>query len=46
MGSMGAVRYGQCTRYLTGLKIGQRVTVSINPSVMKVRSFASDSEAG
>ena len=33
----GARRYGQCTRYLAGLKIGQKVTVSIKPSVMKVR---------
>ncbi|KAF8264959.1 hypothetical protein EI94DRAFT_1737250 [Lactarius quietus] len=32
----GAQRYGQCTRYLAGLKIGQKVTVSIKPSVMKV----------
>ncbi|KAH9960514.1 assimilatory sulfite reductase [Russula dissimulans] len=38
----GAVRYGQCTRYLAGLKIGQKVTVSIKPSVMKVRSIASE----
>lgn len=35
----GARRYGQCTRYLAGLEIGQKVTVSIKPSVMKVRSF-------
>ncbi|KAG5219910.1 assimilatory sulfite reductase [Salix suchowensis] len=32
----GAPRYGQCTRYLAGLKVGQKVTVSIKPSVMKV----------
>ncbi|KAG2013484.1 assimilatory sulfite reductase [Coprinopsis cinerea AmutBmut pab1-1] len=32
----GATRYGQCTRYLAGLKIGQKVTVSIKPSVMKL----------
>ncbi|KIJ20125.1 hypothetical protein PAXINDRAFT_67312 [Paxillus involutus ATCC 200175] len=32
----GKSRYGQCTRYLTGLKIGQKVTVSIKPSVMKL----------
>jgi len=32
----GVVRYGQCTRYLAGLKIGQKVTVSIKPSVMKL----------
>jgi len=29
-------RYGQCTRYLNSLKIGQKVTVSIKPSVMKL----------
>ena len=34
--SLGTVRYGQCTRYLAGLKVGQKVTVSIKPSVMKV----------
>ncbi|KAF7776050.1 hypothetical protein Agabi119p4_4443 [Agaricus bisporus var. burnettii] len=32
----GETRYGQCTRYLAGLKIGQKVTVSIKPSVMKL----------
>ncbi|KAH9002362.1 assimilatory sulfite reductase [Lactarius hatsudake] len=32
----GSPRYGQCTRYLAGLRIGQKVTVSIKPSVMKV----------
>ncbi|CAE6516091.1 unnamed protein product [Rhizoctonia solani] len=32
----GTPRYGQCTRYLAGLKIGQKVTVSIKPSVMKL----------
>lgn len=32
----GSLRYGQCTRYLAGLKIGQKVTVSIKPSVMKL----------
>ncbi len=42
MGLLGITRYGQCTRYLAGLKIGQKVTVSIKPSVMKVRSFASE----
>ena len=35
---LGSPRYGQCTRYLAGLKVGQKVTVSIKPSVMKVRS--------
>lgn len=33
---LGSPRYGQCTRYLAGLKVGQKVTVSIKPSVMKV----------
>lgn len=42
MDFVGTIRYGQCTRYLAGLKIGQKVTVSIKPSVMKVRSFTSD----
>ncbi|KIY52353.1 hypothetical protein FISHEDRAFT_56085 [Fistulina hepatica ATCC 64428] len=32
----GALRYGQCTRYLAGLRVGQKVTVSIKPSVMKL----------
>jgi sulfite reductase (NADPH) flavoprotein alpha-component len=32
----GAPRFGQCTRYLAGLKTGQKVTVSIKPSVMKL----------
>ncbi|KAG8218798.1 hypothetical protein J3R82DRAFT_4473 [Butyriboletus roseoflavus] len=32
----GNQRYGQCTRYLAGLKIGQKVTVSVKPSVMKL----------
>ncbi|TBU23483.1 assimilatory sulfite reductase [Dichomitus squalens] len=32
----GSPRYGQCTRYLAGLKVGQKVTVSIKPSVMKL----------
>lgn len=34
--SNGKRRYGQCTRYLAGLKVGQKVTVSIKPSVMKL----------
>ncbi|ETW84553.1 hypothetical protein HETIRDRAFT_382156 [Heterobasidion irregulare TC 32-1] len=34
--SSGSPRYGQCTRYLNGLKVGQKVTVSIKPSVMKL----------
>jgi sulfite reductase (NADPH) flavoprotein alpha-component len=33
---LGSPRYGQCTRYLLGLEVGQKVTVSIKPSVMKV----------
>lgn len=36
---IGTPRYGQCTRYLAGLQVGQKVTVSIKPSVMKVRLF-------
>ncbi|KAG6880449.1 hypothetical protein C0992_000051 [Termitomyces sp. T32_za158] len=32
----GVRRYGQCTRYLAGLRVGQKVTVSIKPSVMKL----------
>ncbi|KDR83583.1 hypothetical protein GALMADRAFT_235846 [Galerina marginata CBS 339.88] len=32
----GSPKYGQCTRYLAGLKVGQKVTVSIKPSVMKL----------
>ncbi|KAF5369799.1 hypothetical protein D9758_001177 [Tetrapyrgos nigripes] len=32
----GTPRYGQCTRYLAGLRVGQQVTVSIKPSVMKL----------
>ena len=43
MNFKGVTRYGQCTRYLAGLKIGQKVTVSIKPSVMKVCSFVSES---
>ncbi|CAG8466675.1 10825_t:CDS:1, partial [Acaulospora colombiana] len=34
--SAGKKRFGQCTRYLSGLKIGEQVTVSIKPSVMKL----------
>ncbi|KAG6837972.1 hypothetical protein H0H93_008366 [Arthromyces matolae] len=32
----GAPRFGQCTRYLANLRVGQQVTVSIKPSVMKL----------
>ncbi|WFD41573.1 assimilatory sulfite reductase (NADPH) [Malassezia psittaci] len=32
----GSMRYGQCTRYLSRLTPGSRVTVSIKPSVMKL----------
>ena len=32
----GKKRYGQCTRYLTNLNVGDQVTVSIKPSVMKL----------
>ncbi|PKC17066.1 hypothetical protein RhiirA5_493252 [Rhizophagus irregularis] len=34
--SKGVKRFGQCTRYLAGLKVGDSVTVSIKPSVMKL----------
>ncbi|CAG8526895.1 14019_t:CDS:2, partial [Racocetra fulgida] len=34
--STGKKRFGQCTRYLSGLKVGTRVVVSIKPSVMKL----------
>jgi sulfite reductase (NADPH) flavoprotein alpha-component len=32
----GTPRYGQCTRYLVGLPVGAKVTVSLKPSVMKL----------
>ena len=32
----GVKRYGQCTRYLAGLKVGTKVMASVKPSVMKV----------
>lgn len=32
----GSPRFGQCTRYLAGLGLGDKVTVSIKPSVMKL----------
>ncbi|SCV71992.1 BQ2448_4686 [Microbotryum intermedium] len=32
----GSQRFGQCTRYLAGLKAGDQVMVSIKPSVMKL----------
>lgn len=32
----GKPRFGQCTRYMTSLKVGDNVTVSIKPSVMKL----------
>jgi len=32
----GSLRYGQCTRYLSRLRPGTKVTVSIKPSVMKL----------
>lgn len=32
----GSPRYGQCTRYLSQLKPGAKVTVSLKPSVMKL----------
>ncbi|KAG9298250.1 hypothetical protein G9A89_002738 [Geosiphon pyriformis] len=34
--SLGKKRFGHCTRYLAGLKVGEKVTVSIKPSVMKL----------
>ncbi|CAG8716803.1 18458_t:CDS:1, partial [Acaulospora morrowiae] len=34
--SSGKKRFGQCTRYLSNLKVGERITVSIKPSVMKL----------
>ncbi len=39
--STGTIKYGQCTRYLAGLKPGTKVTVSIKPSVMKVSDLSS-----
>lgn len=35
----GSPRYGQCTRYLANLKVGEQVTVSLKPSVMKLPPF-------
>jgi sulfite reductase (NADPH) flavoprotein alpha-component len=35
----GSPRFGQCTRYLASLKVGQQVTVSLKPSVMKLPPF-------
>ncbi|PWN90697.1 hypothetical protein FA10DRAFT_267144 [Acaromyces ingoldii] len=32
----GSPRYGQCTRYLANLAVGDSVTVSLKPSVMKL----------
>lgn len=32
----GATRFGQCTRYLAGLAKGDKVMVSVKPSVMKL----------
>lgn len=32
----GSPRYGQCTRYLAGLKAGDKVMASVKPSVMKL----------
>ncbi|KAI9205502.1 uncharacterized protein BJ171DRAFT_422965, partial [Polychytrium aggregatum] len=34
--STGKTRVGQCTRYLNSLKVGQALTVTIKPSVMKL----------
>ncbi|KAJ3130331.1 hypothetical protein HK098_002560 [Nowakowskiella sp. JEL0407] len=33
---VGEYRTGQCTRYLSTLKVGQTLTVSVKPSVMKL----------
>lgn len=35
----GSPRYGQCTRYLANLHVGDTVTVSLKPSVMKLPPF-------
>lgn len=35
----GSPRFGQCTRYLANLKVGEQVTVSLKPSVMKLPPF-------
>jgi len=32
----GEKRFGQCTRYLSNLKVGDKVTVSVKPLVMKL----------
>ena len=32
----GSPRFGQCTRYLAGLRAGDKVMVSVKPSVMKL----------
>jgi len=37
----GSTRFGQCTRYLSKLRPGTKVTVSIKPSVMKLPPFES-----
>ncbi|EOO03685.1 putative sulfite reductase flavoprotein component protein [Phaeoacremonium minimum UCRPA7] len=34
--SKGRTRYGQATRYLSGLPVGTAITVSVKPSVMKL----------
>ncbi|KAK9349732.1 hypothetical protein V1505DRAFT_413581 [Lipomyces doorenjongii] len=34
--NMGRKRYGQCSRYISQLKIGSEVVVSVKPSVMKL----------
>ncbi|KAK6463579.1 sulfite reductase [NADPH] flavoprotein component [Scheffersomyces coipomensis] len=34
--SRGRIRYGQCSKYLSDLKIGQELVVSVKPSVMKL----------
>ncbi|KAJ9165658.1 Sulfite reductase [Coniochaeta hoffmannii] len=34
--SQGRTRYGQATRYLSGLKVGSTIVASVKPSVMKL----------
>ncbi|PWN21381.1 hypothetical protein BCV69DRAFT_282111 [Microstroma glucosiphilum] len=37
----GSPRYGQCTRYLANLRPGNKVTVSLKPSIMKLPPYTS-----
>ena len=36
VGSKGRLRYGHCSKYLSDLKIGDELVVSVKPSVMKL----------